>query len=85
MVAFGPPKVGGFLIFRLGLSTHMASSPAALGKTPGRSSVSTEPSAAVMGTYGRQNIVFARGEGLEPQPCAVEGGVGHGRTSGRNK
>ncbi len=41
----------------------MASSPAALGKTPGRSSVSTEPSAAVMGTYGRQNIVFARGEG----------------------
>ena len=63
MVAFEPPDVGGFLIFRLGLSTHMASSPAALGKTPGSFSSSTEPSTAVMGTYGRQNIVFARGEG----------------------
>lgn len=64
MVVFEPPEVGGFLIFRLGLSTHMAPSPAALGKTPGRSSSSpVEPSAAVMGTYGRQNIVFVRGEG----------------------
>ena len=64
MVVFEPPEVGGFLIFRLGLSTHMATSPAALGKTPGRSSSpSVEPSTAVMGTYGRQNIVFVRGEG----------------------
>jgi acetylornithine/N-succinyldiaminopimelate aminotransferase len=64
MVVFEPPEVGGFLIFRLGLSTHMATSPAALGKTPGRSlSPSVEPSTAVMGTYGRQNIVFVRGEG----------------------
>jgi acetylornithine/N-succinyldiaminopimelate aminotransferase len=64
MVVFEPPEVGGFLIFRLGLSTHMASSPAALGNTPGRSaSRSVEPSAAVMGTYGRQNVVFVRGEG----------------------
>jgi len=56
--------VGGFLIFRLGLSTHMATSPAALGNKPGRSaSRSVEPSAAVMGTYGRQNVVFVRGEG----------------------
>ena len=64
MVVFEPPEVGGFLIFRLGLSTHMATSPAALGKTPGRSlSPSVEPSTAVMGTYGRQNIMFVRGEG----------------------
>lgn len=64
MVVFEPPEVGGFLIFRLGLSTHMATSPAALGNTPGRSaSRSVEPSAAVMGTYGRQNVVFVRGEG----------------------
>jgi acetylornithine/N-succinyldiaminopimelate aminotransferase len=64
MVVFEPPEVGGFLIFRLGLSTHMATSPAALGNTPGRSSSrSVEPSAAVMGTYGRQNVVFVRGEG----------------------
>jgi acetylornithine/N-succinyldiaminopimelate aminotransferase len=66
VVVFEPPEVGGFLIFRLGLSTHMATSPAALGKTPGRHSSSSspgEPSTAVMGTYGRQNIVFSRGEG----------------------
>jgi len=64
MVVFEPPEVGGFLIFRLGLSTHMATSPAALGNIPGRSaSRSLEPSAVVMGTYGRQNIVFVRGEG----------------------
>jgi acetylornithine/N-succinyldiaminopimelate aminotransferase len=66
VVVFEPPEVGGFLIFRLGLSTHMATSPAALGKTPGRHSASSspgEPSTAVMGTYGRQNIVFSRGEG----------------------
>jgi len=64
MVVFEPPEVGGFLIFRLGLSTHMATSPAALGNKPGRSaSRSVEPSAAVMGTYGRQNVVFVRGEG----------------------
>jgi len=66
MVVFEPPEVGGFLIFRLGLSTHMATSPAALGKTPGRPSPSQtagDPSTAVMGTYGRQNIVFVRGEG----------------------
>jgi acetylornithine/N-succinyldiaminopimelate aminotransferase len=55
--------VGGFLIFRLGLSTHMSTSPAALGKTPGRPSKTVEASTAVMGTYGRQNIVFVRGEG----------------------
>lgn len=55
--------MGGFLIFRLGLSTHMSSSPAALGKTPGRPSKMGEASPAVMGTYGRQNIVFVQGEG----------------------
>jgi acetylornithine/N-succinyldiaminopimelate aminotransferase len=64
MVVFEPPEVGGFLIFRLRLSTHMATSPAALGKTPGRSPSSPgAPSTAVMGTYGRQNVVFVRGEG----------------------
>jgi acetylornithine/N-succinyldiaminopimelate aminotransferase len=41
----------------------MSSSPAALGKTPHGPSTISEPSAAVMGTYARQNIVFARGEG----------------------
>jgi len=41
----------------------MSSSPAALGKTPRGQSKTGEASAAVMGTYARQNIVFARGEG----------------------
>jgi acetylornithine/N-succinyldiaminopimelate aminotransferase len=41
----------------------MATSPAALGKTPHGPSTISEPSAAVLGTYARQNIVFARGEG----------------------
>ncbi len=41
----------------------MSSSPAALGKTPRGHSKTGEASAAVMGTYARQNIVFARGEG----------------------
>jgi acetylornithine/N-succinyldiaminopimelate aminotransferase len=41
----------------------MSSSPAALGKTPRSHSETGEASAAVMGTYARQNVVFVRGEG----------------------
>ena len=42
----------------------MSSSPGALGKTPRGPSETSEASTAVMGTYARQDIVFARGEGL---------------------
>jgi acetylornithine/N-succinyldiaminopimelate aminotransferase len=41
----------------------MSSSPAALGKTAPGHSKANAASAAVMGTYARQNIVFTRGEG----------------------
>ncbi|MBS0234950.1 MAG: aspartate aminotransferase family protein [Proteobacteria bacterium] len=41
----------------------MSSSPAALGKAPRSASDTAGPSAAVMGTYARQDIVFVRGEG----------------------
>jgi acetylornithine/N-succinyldiaminopimelate aminotransferase len=41
----------------------MSSSPAALGKIPRALSEMGEASTAVMGTYARQDLVFARGEG----------------------
>lgn len=58
-----PPEPGGFLIFYQGYPRTMSSSPAALGKAPRSASDTGGPSAAVMGTYARQDVVFVRGEG----------------------